>query len=141
MADNDIVKHAGGRPTKYIPDVIIPKTEAYILTCNREQTQLPTVEGLSLALEVDPDTMVEWSKKYPKFSATIKKMLMKQKIQLMNDGMYGGKEVNAGMAVFLLKVNHGMRENDPIPPNQILVVSPDEFHKMFVKRIEPTNEK
>jgi hypothetical protein len=29
----------------------------------------------------------------------------------MDDGMYGGKEVNAGMAVFLLKANHGMKDD------------------------------
>jgi len=100
-----------GRPTKYLPDTIYPKIEEYITSCGKEQTELPTVEGLALYLNVTRDTLYEWSDHYPEFSDTIKKILMKQKTQLMNDGMYGGKEVNAGMAIFLLKVNHGMQEN------------------------------
>lgn len=103
-----IVKHAGGRPTKYVPEVIFPLIEEYIQSCGKEQMELPTIEGLSLKLGVNDDTIVEWGKIYPEFSATIKKILAKQKVQLMNDGMYGGKEVNPAMAIFLLKVNHGM---------------------------------
>ncbi len=106
-------KHPGGRPTKYIPETINPLIEEYISSCGREQTELPTLEGLALSLGVNGDTLVDWGKQYPEFSATIKKVLMLQKKQLMNDGMYGGKEVNAAMAIFLLKVNHGMKENDP----------------------------
>jgi hypothetical protein len=99
-----------GRPTKYIPETIYPKIEEYISSCGKEQTELPTVEGLALYLGVNADTLFEWSKQYPEFSESIKKILMKQKTQLMNDGMYGGKEVNAGMAIFLLKCNHGMND-------------------------------
>jgi len=99
-----------GRPTKYIPEVIFGKVENYFKMCGREQTELPTVEGFADYLGVNDDTIVEWGKKYPAFSATIKKVMSKQKQQLMNDGMYGGKEVNPGMAIFLLKVNHKMNE-------------------------------
>ena len=107
---NKIVKHLGkGRPTKYSPDVFV-KIEEYLTSCGRLQTSLPTIEGLSLHLGVNTDTINEWAKKYPDFSATIKKIVMKQKQQLMDDGMYGGKEVNAAMAIFLLKVNHNMHE-------------------------------
>ncbi len=101
-----------GRPTKYLPAIIYPKIEEYFKTVGREQTELPTVEGFAEYLGVDDDTIVEWGKKYPEFSATIKKVMSKQRTQLMNDGMYGGKEVNAAMAIFLLKVNHGMKETD-----------------------------
>lgn|SRR3990167_4165735 len=109
-----IIKHAGGRPTKYIPDIIYPKIEEYLNECGREQTELPTVEGLALKLSVNSDTVMEWAKKYPEFSEYLKKLAQKQKNQLMNDGMYGGKEVNAGMAIFLLKAIHGLREEPTI---------------------------
>ena len=99
-----------GAPTKYLPAVIFPKIEEYITSCGREQTSLPTVEGLADYLGVISETIREWAKKYPDFSATIKKVTDKQKNQLMNDGMYGGKEVNAAMAIFLLKCNHGMND-------------------------------
>ena len=108
--ETQITKHAGGRPTKYIPETIFPKVEEYIASCGREQTALPTLEGLALALNVNTDTINEWSKEYPEFSVSLKRIVNKQKEQLMNDGMYGGKEVNAAMAIFLLKANHGLKD-------------------------------
>ena len=30
----------------------------------------------------------------------------------MSDGMYGGREINQAMAIFLLKCNHGMKESE-----------------------------
>jgi hypothetical protein len=110
MKENKITKHAGGRPTKYIPEIIYPKIEEYLEQCGKEQTELPTVEGLSLYLDVNKTTIFEWDKKYPEFSNYLKKIAAKQKSQLINDGMYGGKEVNASMAIFLLKAIHGLNE-------------------------------
>ncbi len=107
-----------GRPTKYIPETIHPKIEEYITSCGREATELPTVEGLAIHLQVNPDTLFTWAKDYPAFSESIKRILALQKKQLMNDGMYGGKEVNSTMAIFLLKVNHGMVETPSVQINQ-----------------------
>lgn len=101
---------AVGRPTKYIPEIINPIIEEYIGSCGREQTSLPTVEGLALKIGVIPETLIEWAKTYPHFSVSIKKILSMQKKQLMDDGMYGGKDVNSAMAIFLLKANHGMSD-------------------------------
>jgi len=112
MNNKLIVKHAGGRPTKYRPEVFI-KIEEYLSKCGRENTSLPTVEGLAQYLDITSETIRQWADQYKEFSSTIKKLVDKQKQQLMDDGMYGGKEVNAAMAIFLLKVNHGMKENDP----------------------------
>ena len=103
-----LIKHPGGRPTKYKPE-IVNKIEAYFQTVGREQTSLPSVEGLADYLDISKETIYQWGKKHPEFSDAIKKIAIKQKKQLMDDGMYGGKEVNAAMAIFLLKVNHGMR--------------------------------
>lgn len=105
-----IIKHAGGRPTKFIPNIIFPKVEQYLASCSRESTELPTVEGLALKLGITKETIYQWSKKYPQISDYLKKIADKQKNQLMNDGMYGGKEVNASMAIFLLKAIHGLKE-------------------------------
>lgn len=107
---NKITKRPEGRPTKYIPEIIYPLIEEYIQSCGKENMSLPTIEGLADKLDVTSETIREWAKEYPEFSSTIKKITDKQKIQLMDDGMYGGKEVNAAMAIFLLKVNHGMNE-------------------------------
>lgn len=102
-----------GRPLKYPDeDQLVIKAQEYLDQCGREQTSLPTIEGLSIYLDLDDDNVNEYRKRYPKFHATIKKLKHMQKRQLIDDGMYGGKEVNSTMAIFLLKVNHGMIETE-----------------------------
>lgn len=106
-----------GRPTKY-HDGMIQLAEEYLKTCGRDQTKLPTIEGLALYLGVDDERIGEWANAidesgnliHPEFHATVKKVKATQKNQLMDDGLYGGREVNSTMAIFLLKVNHGMVE-------------------------------
>lgn len=98
-----------GRPTKY-EDGMIQIAEEYVASCGREATELPTIEGLALLLHVDDERIGEWAKLHPEFHATVKDLKSKQKAQLMNDGLYGGKEVNTAMAIFLLKANHKMVE-------------------------------
>ena len=102
-----------GRPTKYIHQLIHPKIEEYLSFCGRENTKLPTVEGLANHIDVNTETVYEWVKNYPEFSNYIKKLAQLQKDQLINDGMFGGREINASMAIFLLKAIHGLKENDP----------------------------
>ncbi len=99
------------RPTKYDPS-LINKIPEYFNNVGREQTMLPTRYGFAKFIGVNDDTLVEWEKKYPAFSAAIKEIDDLQKEQLMNDGLYGGKEVNSTMAIFLLKANHGMIETE-----------------------------
>lgn len=125
-AEDKQIKHAGGRPTKYYPEISI-KIEEYIATTGRENTSLPTVEGLSLYLGISKDTLYRWTEDHPEFSDAIKRILAQQKKQLMDDGMYGGKEVNSAMAIFLLKVNHGMKENEPTSLTQINVEKGNEI--------------
>lgn len=110
MSQNkQITINKGGRPTKYTP-AVLNRIDGYFQTVGREQTQLPTIEGFAEYLGIATDTVWRWSKKYKDFSDTVKKVVEKQKKQLMDDGMYGGKEVNAAMAIFLLKANHGMSD-------------------------------
>jgi len=102
-----------GRPLKYHDEEeLVAKAQEYLSQCGREQTSLPTVEGLSIYLDLDDDNVNEYTKRYPKFHATIKRLKNMQKKQLIDDGMYGGKEVNSTMAIFLLKANHGMIETE-----------------------------
>lgn len=99
------------RNTKYT-DSTVEITRQYIDSCSRESTELPTIEGIALVLGVNDETIGIWAKKYPEFDEVIKDLKAKQKTQLMNDGLYGGKEINSTMAIFLLKVNHGMIETE-----------------------------
>lgn len=124
-----------GRPTKYYPE-IISKIDEYLATTGREQTELPSYEGLAIYLGVNPDSLYEWQKKYPDFSETLKKIVARQKKQLMDDGLYGGKDVNAAMAIFLLKVNHGMKDGD----NQGLTINGPVQIKIVPERQLPSED-
>lgn len=106
---NKLAKHPGGRPTKFSP-AVYDQVEQYLQSCGKENMSLPTIEGLAGYIGVTSETIRVWSSENKEFSATVKKLADKQKQQLMDDGMYGGKEVNAAMAIFLLKVNHGMKD-------------------------------
>lgn len=101
--------HAGGRPTKYNLSVN-DELDKYLETTGREQMSLPTIQGFALWLNVDDETLTEWAKIYPEFSATFKRLKQLQAQQLINDGIYGGKEVNSTIVKLLLQNNHGMRE-------------------------------
>lgn len=102
-------KNKGGRPSKFTP-AVYNQIEEYLTTCGRKNTSLPTLEGLAGHIGVTTETIRVWGKTNKEFSATLKKLTDKQKQQLIDDGMYGGREVNAAMAIFLLKANHGMKD-------------------------------
>jgi len=98
-----------GRPTKYDPRYV-DEVDAYLAETGKEQTHLPKKESFALRIGVNGDTLVEWAKKYPDFSAALAKIDLRQKEQLVDDGIYGGKEVNATIVKLLLMNNHGMKE-------------------------------
>lgn len=116
-------KNQGGRPTKYDP-LFVGKLDKYLTKVSKEKYCLPTVEGFAIYLGVNADTINNWAnarakdeqgnkikkRLHPEFLNAIKRLKTYQKEKLMNDGLYGGKTVNATMAIFLLKVNHGMVE-------------------------------
>lgn len=102
-----------GRPTKYNAS-LIDRTKEYLLMCGREQTKLPTKQGLALFLGVDDETLNEWAKEHKDFSATLKELMLTQADQLINDGIYGGKEVNSTIVKLLLQNNHGMKERTDV---------------------------
>lgn len=101
--------HPGGRPTKYNP-LFVHELDKYLQTTGKEQMSLPTIQGFALWLGVDDETLTEWAKRYPEFSATLKKLKHLQAKQLIDDGIYGGKEVNSTIIKLLLQNNHGMKE-------------------------------
>lgn len=106
-------KHAGGRPTKYRPE-FVEELDNYLETTGKEQMSLPTIQGFALWLDVDDETLTEWTKKHLEFSATLSRLKKLQAQQLINDGIYGGKEVNATIIKLLLQNNHGMRERQDV---------------------------
>lgn len=112
-------KHPGGRPTKYNPQ-FIQEVDNYLASV--DQTHLPKLVSFALRIGVNDDTLTEWEKKYPEFSVALDKIRQRQQEQLIDDGIYGGKEVNAVIVKLLLQNNHGMRDkqdhttdNKPLP--------------------------
>lgn len=102
-----------GQPTKYNTDTIA-LADKYLSTTGSHQMKLPSIEGLALYIGVHRDTLYEWAKKYPAFSDTLRIVEELQKEQLVADGIYGGKEVNATIVKLLLQNNHGMREKQDV---------------------------
>ena len=126
-----MVKKKVGRPTKYNQE-ILDKTKAYYLRfkeaepviqvtsivnnkevlneiSNPDYYKPPYLEELALDLDIDDETIIEWSKIHPNFSATIKRIKSLQKVRLLNSTM--NKNSNVG-AIFQLKCNHGMIETE-----------------------------
>lgn len=114
-----------GRPTKY-QESFIQEVDKYLITTGKEQTELPTLQGYALWIGCSLDAIADWKKLYPEFSGALEKLMLRQATQLINDGIYGGKEVNSTIVKLLLQNNHGMKErvdnttNDKDLPTPIL---------------------
>lgn len=113
--------HAG-QPTKFKEDYI--DATPYLEGCGRENTKLPTIEGYAIHLGVHRDTLYAWAKLNKEFSDTLRLIEHLQKEQLINDGIYGGKEVNATIVKLLLQNNHGMKEKTDVTTNNKDIPNP-----------------
>lgn len=105
-----------GRPTKYDPS-FVDELDDYLKTTGREQTSLPTIQGFALYLNVDSDTLNNWAAIHKEFFGTLRRLKEIQAKQLIDDGIYGGKEVNATIVKLLLQNNHGMKEKTDVTTN------------------------
>jgi hypothetical protein len=113
------------RPTKY-DHQFVDEVDRYLKTTGREQTELPTKQGFALRIGVDDDTLDNWANAKdeegtlirPEFFGALKKLMQRQAVQLINDGIYGGKEVNSTIVKLLLQNNHGMRERTDITSDE-----------------------
>ena len=105
-----------GRPSDYDP-TFVDKVDEYLKTTGKEQMELPTVEGFAIYLGVTRKTLYNWCKEHEEFLHTVDEILTRQANQLINDGIYGGKEVNASIVKLLLQSNHGLRERTDVTSN------------------------
>jgi hypothetical protein len=97
-----------GRPTKYNEERL-QEAQGYVAECLQANT-IPFIEELALKLDVHDDTLVEWGKEHTEFSATMKKLKMLQKLHLKKGTLE--KKLQPTFAIFLLKANHGMNEEE-----------------------------
>lgn len=74
----------------------------------RVLVNLPTIQGLSLFLKVNTDTIVEWGKIHKQFSVALKDLLAVQAQRLMLGGLSG--DYNPMITKLILSANHGMKE-------------------------------
>lgn len=90
-----------------------PKKAAAAILKYTKESEIPYVEECAeKILDINDDTLNEWTKEYTAVSAAIKRLKRKQKLQLQRDGLHN--RVNTGMAIFLLKANHNLRESQHI---------------------------
>ena len=108
--------HPGGRPTKYDPS-FIEEVDKYLATTGKENMHLPKIESFALWLGVNKTTLYEWKKDNPEFSNALDRILLLQGEQLVDDGIYGGKEINATIVKLLLQNNHGYKERSDVTTN------------------------
>lgn len=108
-----------GRPTKYDPK-FIKEVDKYLTITGKEQQHLPKIESFALFIGVHKDTLYEWKKNYSEFSDALEKIMLKQAEQLIDDGIYGGKEINATIVKLLLQNNHGMKDRTDMASVEML---------------------
>ena len=89
----------------------------YLKTCGGANQRLPKRIDLALMFDCHEDTLANWGKHSKKFFGALTRVDAMQKGQLMDDGFYGGKEVNPRMGQFLLSANHGMKDRSDITTN------------------------
>ena len=98
----------GGRPTLYCEE-LLEKAKEYLTDYKTEGDVIPSVEGLSLYLEIARSTIYEWAKQEDKkeFSDTLELINVTQKKVLINKGLKG--EFNSNITKLALG-NHGYSE-------------------------------
>lgn len=112
-----------GRISKYLPQ-FIEQVDIYLKSTGRQMKRLPTIESFALFVGVHKDTLYEWKKKYPEFSDAMSRILLMQEVQLIDDGIYGGKEVNVTIIKLMLQNNHGMKERKDTTTNNKGIPTP-----------------
>jgi hypothetical protein len=98
-----------GRPSKYDPKYI-EEVDRYLAETGGSNMHLPKVESFAIRVGASKKALYAWAKKHPRFRNALMKIKLYQAQQLIDDGIYGGKEVNSTIVKLLLMNNHGMME-------------------------------
>ena len=124
-------KHAGGRPTKYTPE-LLEECHRYLTDYNT----LPSIAGLAIRLGISRETLQAWARDNDKeeFSHIYTQLLAKQEDELIRNGLMG--HFNASITKMILtkhgysdKVDTTSSDGSMTPTSQpvtIRLVGPDE---------------
>lgn len=97
---------AGGRPTKYTPELLV-KAQEYLDTGYIENDELfPSHVGLCLYIKIGKSTAYDWAKEEDKaeFSDIFEQIMMKQELDIVKNAMRG--DYNSTIAKVML-TKHG----------------------------------
>lgn len=113
-----------GRPTKYNSTRLNARAREYIKQA-KKKGDFPTIEQLAVVLGVSVRTLYDWEAEYPDFLQAMEALRDSQRHMLLTNGLNG--KYNSRFAIFLLKANHKMRENEPVVENNTnyMNISPD----------------
>jgi len=106
-------KHPGGAPSKYDP-LFIDEVDRYLEESTKDNMKMPKIESFAIRLDVSKKTLYNWGEEHPEFLHALEKIMMYQGERLIDDGIYGGKEVNATIIKLMLQNNHGYKERSDV---------------------------
>jgi hypothetical protein len=90
-----------GRPTKYTPE-LVAKAYDYLENWRETGDMIPSIEGLSIELDITRTTLYDWRDQEEKkdISYILEKILAKQHRELVNSGLSG--DFNSAIAKLAL---------------------------------------
>jgi hypothetical protein len=99
----DPFKPGKGRPTK-MTATLMRKAARYVDVYESLDEKVPSVAGLASYIDVNRSTVQDWRGNSPDFSAIVEKILEKQELKLLSNGLTG--DYNASIAKLML-TKHG----------------------------------
>ena len=105
-------KHAGGRPTKYTPE-LLGKAREYVDSWESIGDSVPMLCAMAIHCDISEETLHEWRHHDDKeeFSELCARVMGKQKRGLINGGL--SRKLDAGISKLMLN-KHGISDKQEI---------------------------
>ena len=103
-------KHAGGRPTKYTPE-LVEKAKAYITDYETHGDVIPSIAGLASVLDVSRTLLYDWEKAHEEFLYILEGIKREQQKVLLNKGLSG--DFNSAITKLVLG-KHGYHDKQEV---------------------------
>lgn len=126
-------KNKGGRPTLYSEEMQ-KRADLYLEECTLYKeyngslfpNPIPSVAALALILDVDRDTLYNWSKKHTQFFGTLRKIKDKQEMFLIHHGLTKGYDASFAKFLAINVTDFRDKVEQEVTQKEIKVVLPDE---------------